>query len=63
MIMLVLGRKVGEKIRINEEITIIVMEAHKGFARLGFEAPKETVIDREEIYYRRLNSPGGKKDE
>ncbi len=62
--MLVLGRKEGEKIKINNEITITVIQARKGFARLGFEAPKDTIIDREEIHIRRSQNPhGGKKKE
>ena len=47
--MLVLSRKIGEKIVVGDGITITVLAARNGRARLGLTAPKETRIDREEI--------------
>lgn len=61
--MLILGRKVGQKIRINNEITITLIESRHGCVRLGFDAPRETIIDREEIYHRRRNNSDGESHE
>jgi len=47
--MLVLTRKVGEKIWINDDICITVLETAYGRVRLGLEAPQEVRIFREEI--------------
>lgn len=46
--MLVLSRKVGEKIII-ENITITVCEIRKDRVRLGIEAPREVNVRREEL--------------
>lgn len=50
--MLVLGRRLKETIRIGEDITVQVtsVDMHTGFVKLGFVAPPDVVIDREEIY-------------
>ena len=48
--MLVLTRRVGEKIIIGNDITITVIKLSNGIVRLGFEAPKECSIYRKEIY-------------
>lgn len=47
--MLVLTRKVGEKICIGDDITITVVEIDRGKVRLGFEAPREVQIMRSEL--------------
>jgi carbon storage regulator len=51
--MLVLTRKVGEEIIIEEEIRVIVVDIEGTRVRLGITAPRETVVDRREIYERR----------
>ncbi|HEY7328628.1 MAG TPA: carbon storage regulator CsrA [Gemmataceae bacterium] len=48
--MLVLSRRVGEKIVINGTIVVTVVHMEGGKTRLGIEAPKEMPIFREEIY-------------
>lgn len=48
--MLVLSRKKNEKIVINENITIVVVEIRGDKVRLGIEAPKEISVHREEVY-------------
>jgi carbon storage regulator len=48
--MLVLTRKVGESIAIDDHIKIIVVQVKGKQVRLGVEAPRETKIHREEIY-------------
>lgn len=48
--MLVLTRKVGESIAIDDHIKIRVVQLKGKQVRLGIEAPRETKIHREEIY-------------
>jgi len=48
--MLVLTRRQGEKIIINGNITVLIVEISPTNVRLGIEAPKEMSVDREEIY-------------
>lgn len=48
--MLVLSRKKNERIVINDEITIIVVDIRGDKVRLGVEAPKEVPVHRHEIY-------------
>jgi carbon storage regulator len=48
--MLVLTRKIGETIAIDDHIKITVVQVKGKQVRLGIEAPKETKIHREEIY-------------
>ena len=47
--MLVLSRKVGEKILIGNEIAVTVVRIAPGVVRIGIEAPEELAIVREEI--------------
>lgn len=53
--MLQLTRYTGQKVYINDEIIILIMEVDResGQVRLGFDAPKSTTIDREEVHLRR----------
>jgi carbon storage regulator len=44
--MLVLSRKVDERIVIDEVITVVVLEIHGDKVRLGVEAPKEVPVVR-----------------
>jgi len=48
--MLVLTRKLGESIAIDDDIKIVVVSVKGKQVRLGIEAPKETKIHREEVY-------------
>jgi carbon storage regulator len=47
--MLVLSRKVGERILIGENIAVTVVRVSQGTVRLGIEAPLELPIVREEL--------------
>ena len=47
--MLVLSRKVGEKIVIGGTITITLVEIQRGKVRLGIEAPKDIPVMRTEL--------------
>ncbi|MGR3292734.1 MAG: carbon storage regulator CsrA [Candidatus Scalindua sp.] len=48
--MLVLTRKLGESIIINENVQISVIEINKNNIKLGVNAPKELTIYREEVF-------------
>jgi carbon storage regulator len=47
---LTLTRSVGETIRIGDDIEVHVVEVRGGTVRLGFTAPREVTIHREEVY-------------
>lgn len=48
--MLVLTRKIGETIVIDDDVRITVVQVKGKQVRIGVDAPKETKIHREEIY-------------
>lgn len=47
--MLVLSRKIGEKILIGDQIAVTVVRVSQGTVRIGVEAPNDMAIVREEI--------------
>jgi carbon storage regulator len=47
--MLVLSRKVGERILIGDQVTVTVVRITGGGVRLGIEAPAEMAVIREEL--------------
>lgn len=47
--MLVLSRKLGEKIYIGDNISITVLDIDRGKIRLGIEAPRDVPIHRREL--------------
>ncbi len=50
--MLLLTRRIGEQIKIGDDITITITKVQGQQVRLGFEAPLDVAIHREEIYDR-----------
>ena len=48
--MLVLSRKVGESIVINNNLVVTVVAVERGKVRLGIEAPKDVSINRKEVH-------------
>lgn len=48
--MLVLSRKTNETIRINDDITIMVVGIRGDKVRLGIKAPQSVPVHREEVY-------------
>ena len=48
--MLVLTRKIGEKIQIGDDISILIMDIKGKQVRVGIEAPAAVKVHREEIY-------------
>jgi carbon storage regulator len=49
--MLVLSRKVGERIVVGDKVTITVVRLAQGSVRIGIEAPAEMAIVREELLH------------
>ena len=49
--MLVVSRKNGQKIMINDNIVITVVECRNGQCKIAIDADKDVKIYREEIYY------------
>jgi carbon storage regulator len=47
--MLVLSRKRGERIVIGTDVTVTVLEVRGDRVRLGFDAPVEVPVHREEV--------------
>jgi carbon storage regulator len=56
--MLVLTRKIGQEIVIGDNIRIKVVAIDGGRVRIGVVAPKDVVVDRQEIYDRRKQWDG-----
>jgi carbon storage regulator CsrA len=48
--MLILTRRVGEKIVINDEIVITIVEAGRDTVRIGVEAPRSVTVHRHEVW-------------
>ncbi len=57
--MLVLSRKLGEKIYINDNICITVVDIDRGKIRLGIEAPRDVPIFRKELLTNTRDEPNG----
>ena len=53
--MLTLTRKVGESIRIGDDVQIVVKEIRKNQVRIGIAAPRTVKIFREEVYQNIVN--------
>ena len=49
--MLVISRKNGQKIMINDNIVITIVDARNGQCKIAIDADKDVKIYREEIYY------------
>jgi carbon storage regulator len=50
--MLILTRRLGESVKIGDQVTVTVLGVKGGHVRLGFTAPKDVAVHREEIYER-----------
>jgi carbon storage regulator len=53
--MLVLSRKVGERVLIGENIVVTIVRVHGNGVRIGIEAPPEMAVVREELQQRMQN--------
>ncbi len=52
--MLVLSRKAGEKVFVGDDLVLTLVEIRGDKVRLGFEAPRDVNIAREEVRNRQL---------
>jgi carbon storage regulator len=50
--MLILTRRVGETLRIGDDVSLTVLAIHGNQVRIGITAPKTVPVHREEIYQR-----------
>ncbi|WP_448678936.1 carbon storage regulator CsrA [Pseudomonas nicosulfuronedens] len=50
--MLILTRRVGEKLKIGDDIEVVVLGVKGNQVRIGVTAPRDTEVHREEIYQR-----------
>lgn len=51
--MLVLTRRISERLRIGDDVTIAILGIKGNQVRIGVEAPKSVPVDREEIHQRK----------
>jgi len=61
--MLVLTRKFNEKVRVGKDIVVTVIQIDKGSVKLGFEAPEDVTIYRDEVYEKIAADEGGAGEE
>jgi len=50
--MLILTRRVGETLKIGDDVSVTVLSIKGNQVRIGIEAPKDLPVHREEIYER-----------
>jgi carbon storage regulator len=50
--MLILSRRIGESVKIGDEVTVTVLSVKGNQVRFGFTAPRNVAVHREEIYER-----------
>jgi carbon storage regulator len=55
--MLILSRNIGETVHIGDDIEITVVAVHGHQVRFGINAPRDVVVDREEIANRKQHEP------
>ena len=50
--MLVLSRRLGQRILIGPDVAVTVVEVHRDRVKLSFEAPRHVSIHRQEVFVR-----------
>jgi carbon storage regulator len=50
--MLILTRRIGESVKIGDDVTLTILGVKGNQVRLGVQAPREVPVHREEIYKR-----------
>jgi carbon storage regulator len=53
--MLILTRRAGETIRIGDDVEVTIVAINASQVRVGIKAPKNIVVDREEVAIRKAN--------
>ncbi|MEP1470066.1 MAG: carbon storage regulator CsrA [Halieaceae bacterium] len=59
--MLVLSRRIGERLVIGDNITVTILKASGNQVRVGIEAPNEVSVHREEIYEKSQHESGNRR--
>jgi carbon storage regulator len=59
--MLILTRRVGETIRIGEDVVVTVLGVKGNQVRVGVDAPRSVEVHREEIYERIAGGRSGRE--
>lgn len=60
--MLILTRRIGEVLRVGDEVSITVLGIKGNQVRIGIDAPKDVSVHREEIYQRIKNEGHSQED-
>ena len=50
--MLILTRRIGEKLLIGDDIEVVVLDVNRNQVKLGIKAPRDMTVLREELYIR-----------
>lgn len=50
--MLILTRRIGENLRIGNDVSVTVLDVKGNQVRLGVAAPKSVAVHREEVFHR-----------
>ena len=50
--MLILTRRIGEVVRIGDDVTVTILDVKRNQIRIGIDAPREVSVHREEVYNR-----------
>ena len=54
--MLVISRKNLQGLWIGDDVRIVIIENKNGTVRIGIDAPKEIIVDRDEVRQRKMES-------
>jgi carbon storage regulator len=49
---LIIGRRVGESFKINDDVTVTILEVRGRLVHVSIVAPKEVVVHRQEVWER-----------
>lgn len=61
--MLILTRKLGESLRIGDDVEVTVLTVRGNQVKLGINAPKDIAVHREEIYKQINDEPSSETND